>query len=113
MAKIGYLYLRNGFWNGRQIIPKKWVKESTQKHISVPSGLIKTDEQIEFTYGYQWWVITSPEGYTDFLAGGSGGQFMRVSPYRNLVVVMTSDTRGSNYPHAKIFPSIIDASFIE
>ncbi len=57
MAKIGYLYLRNGVWDGRQIIPKKWVKESTQKHSSNPIESISSVE-IDSAYGYQLWVLT-------------------------------------------------------
>ena len=34
MAKIGLLALNNGSWNGRQIVPKEWIEESTQKHVA-------------------------------------------------------------------------------
>jgi CubicO group peptidase (beta-lactamase class C family) len=113
MAKIGYLYLRNGVWDGRQIIPKKWVKESTQKHSSNPIESISSVE-IDYAYGYQWWVITPPEGHPVFVALGFGGQFIYVYPYRNFVAVMSSDTHGDEQQqHMKIFllfivPSVID-----
>ena len=41
MAMFGYLYLKNGSLNGKQIVPEDWVEESTIRHM--PS------------YGYQWW----------------------------------------------------------
>ena len=48
------------------------------------------------------------------MASGFGGQYIQVYPYRNLVVVMTSDTRGVEIPpHAKILPLFIAPSFIE
>ncbi len=32
MAKFGWLYLNNGYWEGRQIVSKQWVREFTQMH---------------------------------------------------------------------------------
>ncbi len=77
MAKIGYLYLKGGEWDGEQIIPSSWVGVSTMSHI--PATL-------EEGYGYQWWVDDS--GY--FLALGYRGQFIFVVPEKDLVVVFTS-----------------------
>ncbi len=31
MSKLGYLYLKNGEWDGAQLVPQKWVEESTAK----------------------------------------------------------------------------------
>lgn len=44
MAKIGYLFLKDGKWKGRQIVSQKWVSESTKGHIPAYYGL---------GYGYQ------------------------------------------------------------
>jgi CubicO group peptidase (beta-lactamase class C family) len=41
MAKIGYLYLNNGLWDGEQIISSQWIIASTSKYI--PSSCIKTE----------------------------------------------------------------------
>ncbi|NIS80228.1 MAG: serine hydrolase [Anaerolineales bacterium] len=78
MAKIGYLYLRGGQWEGKQIIPSSWVEASTRKHI--PATL-------EDGYGYQWWVDDSGI----YMALGYGGQFIFVVPEKDMVVVFTSD----------------------
>jgi len=59
MAKIGYLYLNEGQWDGEQVVPAKWVKASTREHISAT---------LEDGYGYQWWkgpggsLCQRPEG---------------------------------------------------
>jgi len=112
MAKIGYLYLRNGVWDGRQIIPKKWVKESTQKQ-SIPIESISSVE-IDIAYGYQWWVLTLPTGHPAFSAAGSGGQFIYINPKLNLVTVMTTDSRELGIPqNRKIFLLFIYPSVIE
>jgi CubicO group peptidase (beta-lactamase class C family) len=78
LAKIGYLYLRGGEWDGEQIVPSLWVEESTRKHIS---------GTLEDGYGYQWWVDDSGI----FMAVGYAGQFIFIVPEKELVVVFNSD----------------------
>lgn len=77
MAKIGYLYLKGGEWDGEQIVPSSWVDMSTRSH---------TPATLEDGYGYQWWVDDS--GY--YLALGYRGQFIFVVPEKDMVVVFTS-----------------------
>jgi len=83
MAKFGQLYLNNGKWHGKQIVPEKWVKESTQPHISTTSG----------SYGYQWWLrsfIVNDKQIDSFYATGRAGQFIFVFPEIDMVVVSTA-----------------------
>ena len=75
-AKLGSLYLNNGNWNGEQIIPADWVRDSTQ---------IDTSEGSVWNYQYQWWLVAEGEG--DFTAMGHLGQFIYVNTSRTLVVV--------------------------
>ena len=84
LAKIGYLYLKGGQWNGVQIVPASWVEDSTRKHISAT---------LEDGYGYQWWVDDSGV----YLALGYGGQFIFVVPEKEMVVVFTSDLSESDF----------------
>lgn len=85
MAKIGYLYLNNGSWNGQQIVSKEWVTAAIRAHIDFGNnrGYYGSQEN-DHGYGYQWWIM--PEYYS---AIGHGGQYIIVSPDRNLVVVLT------------------------
>jgi CubicO group peptidase (beta-lactamase class C family) len=78
MAKIGYLYLNNGLWDGEQIVSSAWVAESTREHISAT---------LEDGYGYQWWVDDSGI----YMALGYAGQFIFVIPDKDMVVVFTSN----------------------
>ena len=87
MAKIGYLYLNQGRWDGEQIIPAAWVAASTRKHISVQSHAEGEG------YGYQWWIDDSGR----YEAIGYVGQFIFVVPELELVVAFTSDLSGDNY----------------
>ena len=84
LAKLGYLYLNGGRWDGVQVVPADYVRAATQAQSQPPpsAGL--------HGYGYQWWV-TSEHGHPSFLAMGFGGQFIQVIPDLDLVVVITSD----------------------
>ena len=79
MAKFGYLYLKDGIWDGEQLVPAAWVEASQQKHI--PRKYIEDNY-----YGYHWWV--SSQGY--YSAVGFGGQWIMVVPEHGLVVVFTN-----------------------
>jgi CubicO group peptidase (beta-lactamase class C family) len=92
MAKIGYLFLNGGRWQGRQIVSEAWVKESTKNR----AGPGQIPEAAHATgYGYQWWLNSFRVGdrvVESFSARGRGGQFILVIPDRQLVVVVTSTT---------------------
>jgi CubicO group peptidase (beta-lactamase class C family) len=81
LAKLGYLYLQNGAWDGQQIVSAGWVKTATQKHTGT-GGTGKLD------YGYQWWIYPSLDAYT---ALGRFGQTIFVIPKHNLIIVTTAN----------------------
>lgn len=80
MAKIGYLYLNNGLWDGKRIVSSQWIKDSTRRHITTNSGFSPG-------YGYQWWIV-SPGIYT---AVGAQGQYIIVAPEKNMLAVFTGN----------------------
>jgi CubicO group peptidase (beta-lactamase class C family) len=90
MAKLGYLYLRGGQWDGRQIVSSAWVEDATQKH---------TDTDGDLGYGYQWWTVPSLAAYT---ALGRYGQTIFVVPAEDLVIVTTAQMED----HTEIFKII-------
>lgn len=82
LAKIGYLYLRGGEWDGKQIVARSWVAASTARQAD-------TGNRLGWGYGYQWWRIDT--GGVDIWAGlGFGGQFLIVIPERDIVGVINS-----------------------
>jgi CubicO group peptidase (beta-lactamase class C family) len=89
MAKIGWLSLNKGQWEGKQIVSKAWVNESTKGHMEG-----KLDDSYGGMYGYQWWV--DPEGY--YMAIGFQGQFIFVIPEKNIIAVFTSTLSGEEMP---------------
>lgn len=83
MMKLGQLYLRNGKWQGREVVPQWWVTESTSP---------KIDAQPELGYGYFWWTRNfkwKSKTVKAFFAWGYGGQYIFVVPELELVVAMT------------------------
>jgi CubicO group peptidase (beta-lactamase class C family)/uncharacterized protein (DUF2164 family) len=82
IAKVGYLYLNNGFWENNQLISEAYIKESTREHIygNFPESN---------PYGYLWWV-NDIEKHKAFHAGGFGGQALYVIPDLQLIFVITS-----------------------
>jgi CubicO group peptidase (beta-lactamase class C family) len=74
MAKLGYLFVNEGLWDGQQVVSAAWVEAAT-------SG---------GSYGYQWWLKRSGS----YFATGVGGQEIWVLPDRDMVVVMTGATGG-------------------
>ena len=94
MAKFGLLYLNEGNFNGRQIIPADWVRESLQnysedawvtKHKLNNMGLYFRD----LGYGYQWWSASVGDQRFDF-AAGHGGQLIVLLKEHDMILVLTS-----------------------
>lgn len=89
MARFGLLFLREGKWRNKQIIPKKWVRESTKSF---------SDAGTSGGYGYLWWVAVDgkllPNVVFDkaYLVDGAGGHKILVVPDFNLVVVHRVNT---------------------
>lgn len=50
LAKLGYLYMKDGLWEGRRLLPEGWATGSTTKQVAASGGA-------GFGYGYQWWVL--------------------------------------------------------
>ncbi|WP_096200782.1 serine hydrolase domain-containing protein [Bacillus sp. FJAT-45350] len=114
MARFGQLYLQNGVWNGKQLIPEQWIKESTSLHAHTPISL--------YGYGYMWWVADSGKWYDRGLYSAIGryGQSIDVVPEKELVFVHRVDSdsflnRNLLYKHVnnserlKLLDMILDA----
>jgi CubicO group peptidase (beta-lactamase class C family) len=88
-ARFGFLYLRDGVWEGRRILPEGWVDYARTK-TPAPNCDI---------YGAGWWVspatgmgkpytTLAPRGPRDlFRAQGHEGQLVAVLPSKDLVLV--------------------------
>jgi CubicO group peptidase (beta-lactamase class C family) len=88
LARIGQLYLQDGWSGATSIVPESWVAETVQ-----PRGLSlgSVGPVQDLSYGYLWWLDEDNEA---LFAWGFAGQFIYVVPAHQLVVVATTDWRG-------------------
>lgn len=80
-ARLGEMYLREGRWDGRQVLSPEWVRRATSPLYAM--GTLR--------YGFYWYVIEYPHrGRTlqAFYAGGNGGQTLMVIPELDMVIAI-------------------------
>ena len=80
MARFGYLWLRGGAWNGKQVLPPSYVKAALTPSANGPD------------YGYLWWLNTKGKNLPGlpgnaYAALGAGSNTILVSPDHDLVIV--------------------------
>lgn len=83
LAKIWYLFLRNGAWDGTRVVSADWVKASV-------TPVVRTGDQPGAAqYGLTWWLFQHPADTARLVWAGSGfgGQFPVALPERDLIVV--------------------------
>ncbi len=80
MAKLGFLFLNNGTWDGVQVVPAEWVTTATASHSTLNDRT---------GYGYQWWTSPIIEAFS---ARGYLSQYIYVFPSLDMVVVFTAST---------------------
>lgn len=92
LLALGRLYGTGGRWNGRQLVPADWVRQSVEPHAAV-------DDSTE--YGYLWW-LSSFGGHQDhaWYMAGNGGNAVAVFPELDLTVVVTTTNYGQADAHA-------------
>ncbi len=97
MARIGYLYLKNGRWQDQQILPGWWIKESLDLRVPFAEKLAN---KVNASYGYMWWLLPldakDRSGSADiYMAYGHWGQFIFVIPQYEMVVTWTNNNSAS------------------
>jgi CubicO group peptidase (beta-lactamase class C family) len=102
-AAIGEMYLNDGYYNGKQIVPAQWVRLSTtfddptswkpEEGVTVEG----VNEVAPFGFAYHWWPLTGERG--DYTALGVYGQSIHVLPKQNTVIVRLSGDYDSNNSH--------------
>jgi CubicO group peptidase (beta-lactamase class C family) len=90
MARIGYLMLHEGQWNGRQVISSDWARRIVSVVTPVQEMNPVRRRDGYFGYGYMWWIWDGPKAVGPFKgaysAVGAVGQWITVFPSLNLVV---------------------------
>lgn len=99
LAKIYYLFLKEGNWNGKQIVTKEWVKASVTPAINA-GGVAK--------YGYKWWLYDYSNDNSKYAWAGSGfgGQWPIVISEYNIVAVFTGWNIVAGRPSLRVTEAI-------
>ena len=88
MARLGLLMLNNGSWNGKQIIPKDWVKLTTSTITPTSEINPKFKRAWKLAYGYLWWIWNDDNKIFDgaYYASGAYGQYILIIPKLKMVI---------------------------
>ncbi len=92
MAKFGQLFLNKGNWNGKQLIPEKWIDKITTDFVKT-----KNQSNERYGHGYLWWI--QDKSYArgllpknSYVATGAWGQRILVVPQWNSVIALKTMT---------------------
>jgi CubicO group peptidase (beta-lactamase class C family) len=106
LARIWYLFLRGGVWDGTRVLSADWIDASVAPAMSVAAapGAPK--------YGYKWWLFAHPADPASHVWGGNGfgGQFPMALPRDDLIVIFNAWNIGSggrNLPRARTLARIV------
>ncbi len=95
-AKLGYLWLHQGTWDDKQIVPSDYLAQAMVTHAQVQPGI---------AYGYGFWLYPGHVPF-DFQANGRGGQRITVVPSQNLVEVVTAGGANANLVARLLAPAL-------
>ena len=92
LHQLGLLYLQEGLWHGKQLVPSQWVRESSTKQA----------ENGQFGYGYLFWLGE----HNSFRADGKYCQWSVVLKDRDAVITVTAECRDGERLNRAIFDEI-------
>lgn len=109
-ARFGLLYLNDGVWNGKRILPEGWVKYSSTPTPGAPRG----------EYGGHFWLNSGavgdpanrwyPDAPTDvFSMNGFEGQRVFIVPSKKAVIVRLGLTKRGNFDFNRFLKDVLDA----
>lgn len=87
LAKLAWMTLDGGRWQGRNVVPANWLTESHKAH---STGLGNTGRLLNEGYGNMWWMGVMA-GYPVLLGRGYGGQNAILVPSLNMVIATAAE----------------------
>ncbi len=106
IAKFGQLYLQKGKWNGKQLLPEKWVEQATSKQVpNDQEGHAGIGIDWQQGYGFQFWRCT----HHAFRGDGRAGQLCVVIPEKDAVIAITADTNSFQTEMNAIWEQLLPA----
>jgi CubicO group peptidase (beta-lactamase class C family) len=97
MAKFGLLYLKDGEYEGDQVLSAGWVRDSLQRYTKninisgwIPGITSRYGYFRDLGYGYQWWSARAGDHHFDY-ASGHGGNYIVLLDELDMIIVTTAD----------------------
>ena len=103
IARFGQMYLQQGYWHGRRIVPEAWVAEATRAHSD--NSNTQTNPDWTAGYGYQFWRCR----HNCYRGDGAFGQFCIVMPEQDAVLAMVSGVRDMQAVLDKVWQHLLPA----
>ncbi len=102
IARFGQLYLQNGVWEGKQLLPADWVREATSKQVANDAN-----EAIDWKqgYGYQFWRCR----HNAYRGDGAFGQYCLVMPEQDAVLAITGGLPEMQLPLNAVWEHLLPA----
>jgi CubicO group peptidase (beta-lactamase class C family) len=114
MARVGYIMLRGGVWDGKQLVPRDWVHRIVTPVTRVGDMNPESYRKGPFGYGLLWWIWDGPFNEGPYKNGYSGigavGQFITVLPELDMVIAHKTEPQpGGASVSRPAYLSIVDA----
>ncbi len=88
LARLGLVYLNDGVWEGKRIIPEGWAAYVASPAMDQPP-LQRRDGSLIGGYGAQFWLFGARHGLPagTYAALGNRGQHLVIIPSRNMLII--------------------------
>ena len=86
LARVGYLFLRKGQWEDKQVVSEQWINQSVTRAVK---DISPDNNRVSPGYGYQWYILEK-NGALIYLGSGYGGQYLIVAPDVDIVIAVNS-----------------------
>jgi CubicO group peptidase (beta-lactamase class C family) len=103
IARFGQMYLQKGLWQGKRIVPEKWIAEATKA--TSDNSNTQTNPDWAVGYGYQFWRCQ----HEAYRADGAFGQYCIVMPEQDAVLTMISGVQDMQAVLNKVWEHLLPA----
>lgn len=110
LARLGLLYLNDGVWKGKRILPEGWAR-----YVSTPAPaqppLTRANGSPYPRYGAQFWLYGARDGLPEgsYAARGNRGQYLMIVPDRDLLIIRRGFDDGGGFDLARFSADIVAA----
>ena len=104
LARLGLLYLNDGVWEGKRILPEGWAD-----YVASPAPAQPQRGENNPGYGAQFWLFGAAQGLPEgsYAAQGNRGQYVMIIPAREVVIVRRGFDDGGGFDMARFSADIL------